>query len=322
LTRAEVIASFNRASTSELDFSFEEVSDRLQAHLDSQRLNESVDYSEPSFTTPRTPINHLQTPQSSTPKTPSTLSPISNDTSDPWLFAYPIPEDTPLPINIVQPITVMATPIPMPTRNERTAPKFDTSRPRELPRFFEDLEDLMTRAQIALDTDKKKQAVRYTDFETEQIWKAVPEFKDNNKTYNDFKKAIMQHYPDAAGDFIYSIRDMDLLIGERQRIGMATAKDLSDYHLQFMAITTWLIEKARLSDLEQQRAYVRAFPTDLLQAINNRYSLSSLIITRAYHIKSPTYTQPRSSYYKAPHQSVSIRPRPRSRPRALQLTGP
>jgi hypothetical protein len=167
----------------------------------------------------------------------------------------------------------MATPIPMPTRNERTAPKFDTSRPRELPRFFEDLEDLMTRAQITTDVDKKKQAVRYTDFETEQIWKAVPEFKDNTKTYNDFKKAIMQHYPDAAGDFIYSIRDMDLLIGERQRIGMATAKDLSDYHLQFMAITTWLIEKTRLSDLEQQRAYVRAFPTDLLQAINNRLQL-------------------------------------------------
>src|SRR5277367_6102562 len=86
----------------------------------------------------------------------------------------------------------MATPIPMPTRNECTAPKFDTSRPRELPRFFEDLEDLMTRAQIALDTDKKKQAVRYTDFETEQIWKAVPEFKDNTKTYDDFNKAIMQ----------------------------------------------------------------------------------------------------------------------------------
>src|SRR5271168_1670905 len=68
---------------------------------------------------------------------------------------------------------------------------------------------------------------------------------------------------------------MDLLIGEQQRIGMSTAKDLSDYHLQFMAITTWLIEKQRLSELEQQRAYVRGFPTDLLQAINNRLQLKN-----------------------------------------------
>src|SRR5277367_6219189 len=131
----------------------------------------------------------------------------------------------------------------------------------------------MARAQITSEDEKKKQAVRYTEFDTEQIWKALPEFKSNSTSYNDFKKAIMQYYPDASGDFIYSIRDMDLVIGERQRIGMATAKDLSEYHLQFMAITTWLIEKARLSDLEQQRAYVRAFPTDLLQAINNRLQL-------------------------------------------------
>src|SRR5277367_5790449 len=131
----------------------------------------------------------------------------------------------------------------------------------------------MARAQITSEEEKKKQAVRYTEFDTEQIWKALPKFKSNSTSYNDFKKAIMQHYPDASGNFIYSMPDMDLLIGERQRISIATAKDLSDYHLQFMAITTWLIEKKRLSELKQQRPYIRAFPTDLLQATNNRLQL-------------------------------------------------
>ena len=169
----------------------------------------------------------------------------------------------------------MALPVPMPMRNERTAPTFDTARPRELPRFFEDLEYLMERATIVTHADKKKQVVRYTDFDTEQIWKSLPEFKNAASSYDDFKKAIMVHYPEASGDFMYSLRDMDLLIGERQRIGMTTAKDLSEYHLQFMAITTWLIDKNQLGDLEQQRAYIRAFQTPLLAAVNNRLQLKN-----------------------------------------------
>ena len=56
----------------------------------------------------------------------------------------------------------------------------------------------------------------YVDFNTEQIWKTFPEFIDNNKTYNDIKDAILVHYPDASGNFVYSIRDMDLLIGKQQ----------------------------------------------------------------------------------------------------------
>ena len=40
-----------------------------------------------------------------------------------------------------------------------------------------------------------------------------------------------------------------------------------------MVITTWLISKGQLRDLEQQRAYVRAFQTPLLTAIMNRLQL-------------------------------------------------
>src|SRR5271156_4261320 len=153
----------------------------------------------------------------------------------------------------------MARPIPMPMRNECAAPKFDTSKPRELPRFFEDLEQLLARAHIVDDDDMKKQVVRYADFETEQIWKSFPEFKTIATTYETFKKAILSYYPNASGEFVYSIRDMDLLIGEQQHLGITSAKDLSDYHLTFMAITSWLIDQKQLGDLEQQRAYIQAF---------------------------------------------------------------
>ena len=102
----------------------------------------------------------------------------------------------------------------MPMCGERTAPKFDTTRPRELPRYFEQLETLMTRENVTVENDKKKHVVYYTDVDTEQLWKSIPEFEDPASTYDNFKDAIMEHYPDAPGDFLYSIRDIDLLTGE------------------------------------------------------------------------------------------------------------
>jgi hypothetical protein len=161
-------------------------------------------------------------------------------------------------------------------RNERAAPRFDSSNPRELPRFFEDLESLMTRASITTEEDMKKQVLKYTDINTEQMWKTFPEYTLAIHTYAEFKKAILEQYPDATGDFIYSMRDMDLLIGERQRIGITTMQDLSDYHIQFMAITRWLIGKEHLAELEQRRAYIRAFQPQFLGLVMNRLAIKNV----------------------------------------------
>ena len=85
----------------------------------------------------------------------------------------------------------MATPIPMPMRNERAAPTFDGSNAHELPWFFEDLESLIERANITSNKEMKKQVLKYVDIHTELMWKIFPEFSDDNKTYREFKDAIL-----------------------------------------------------------------------------------------------------------------------------------
>ena len=125
----------------------------------------------------------------------------------------------------------MAATYVMPMHNEHAAPTFDSSKPRKLSRYFEDLEQLMKCAAIDDEQEKKQQVLCYVNFGTEQIWKTFPETLDNNKTYTNFKDVILVHYPNASGDFIYSIRDMDLLISEHQHIGIGSTKDLSNYHL-------------------------------------------------------------------------------------------
>ena len=81
----------------------------------------------------------------------------------------------------------MAYPVPMPARGEHTTPIFDKEKPQEIPRFFDDLEYLLEQAQIISETEKKKQVLRYVDFETEQMWKYLPEFRSTTATYSDFK---------------------------------------------------------------------------------------------------------------------------------------
>ena len=81
---------------------------------------------------------------------------------------------------------------------------------------------------------------------------------------------ILEYYPDTAGDYVYSMRDVDMLIGERQRLGINSMNDLTDFHLHFLAIMTWLINKGQLSNLEQKWSYLWAFQPSLLAAVTSR----------------------------------------------------
>lgn len=161
----------------------------------------------------------------------------------------------------------------MPARGERSAPSYNKSRPRELVRFFKELERLFVRTSMTSDKEKKEQVLRYVDFEEEEFWQTLPEFKSSMATYDDFKAAIFFCYPDASGDYLYSLHDVDLLIMERLQVGINNATDLADFHLRFHQITSWLVSKDHLCELEQRRAYVRAFRPPLMSLITNRLQI-------------------------------------------------
>ena len=161
----------------------------------------------------------------------------------------------------------------MPSRGERAAPTFDQAKPRELSRFFKDLEKLFARVGVTSENEKKDHVLEYVPFDVEQIWRTFPEYSAQLSTYKDFKDAILVHYPDATGDYVYAPRDMEELIESRLRAGIQTTDDLQAFHLQFLAITTWLIEKDQMGDFEQKRGYLRAFQQPLLAAIKNRLQM-------------------------------------------------
>jgi hypothetical protein len=66
----------------------------------------------------------------------------------------------------------MATPA-MPARGDRTAPTFDPKQPRELRRYFSDIELLFTRSNITDDQQKKASVCRYVDIDTSELWETI-----------------------------------------------------------------------------------------------------------------------------------------------------
>jgi hypothetical protein len=161
----------------------------------------------------------------------------------------------------------------MPSRGEWAAPCFDKDKQRELSRFSKDLEKLFVRVGVTAEPTKKDHVLDYVPFNVEQIWKTFPEYANLLATYADFKKAILVHYPDATGDYVYALRDMEELIEGRLRAGIQSNDDLQVFHLSFLAITTWLIEKDQMGDFEQRHGYLRAFQQPLLAAIKNRLQM-------------------------------------------------
>ena len=165
---------------------------------------------------------------------------------------------------------------PVPGRGERGALTVDITKPRQLIRFFKELEPLFVRGNVTSDQDKKDMVLKYVDFELEEVWERYLEYKNPTTTYAAFKAAILAHYPDSTGDFMYSLADIDSLIGERYRVGIRTLDDLSDYHNRFEAITSWLREKDHIGKKEEEHYYVGAFQPHFWDLIENRLSLKHM----------------------------------------------
>jgi len=84
----------------------------------------------------------------------------------------------------------------MPLPGSRGAPFFDKSKPIELLRFIDQMEDLFEEYGICNDQDKKKKLGKYADQQTEFEWKAFREFEDGID-FAEFKKALIDDYPEA-----------------------------------------------------------------------------------------------------------------------------
>ncbi|KAF9472337.1 hypothetical protein BDN70DRAFT_769379, partial [Pholiota conissans] len=157
----------------------------------------------------------------------------------------------------------------MPFRHEPTAPKLDDDSTKkqceEIPRYFDDLEELFDARPSLADLEKKKYAVFYLKARLQAVWKAFPEFSDASKTYYDFRTAIL--------DSRYTFADLNQLVVTRYNLGISTLVDLAHYTRNFRMISSALIRRGLVSDSGAQRTYLQAFQPSFLAQIAFRLQI-------------------------------------------------
>ena len=209
---------------------------------------------------------------SSLSHTPENSTPIPSPTfSLPSISRPPSPEHIASPSHI-NPFIAMANPS-MPARGDRTAPTFDPRQPRELRRYFSDLEFHFNRSAVVDATERKKHACRFLDVDTCELWETLAEYTNPATPYEDFCQAVYRLYPGSEEERKWSVADMDKLVGESSRIGILSLSDLGEYYRQFLTITSFLLSKNRISIAEQGRAFTRGFQPELWGRILQRLQL-------------------------------------------------
>jgi hypothetical protein len=79
----------------------------------------------------------------------------------------------------------------------KDAPKFKSSKPEELRRFIDLMEDLWREYGVTDDQKKKTMIGKYADRESEEEWIAFDTF-DATHSWEEFKEELIENYPEAA----------------------------------------------------------------------------------------------------------------------------
>ena len=173
----------------------------------------------------------------------------------------------------------------LPQRSERAAPSFDDAYPENLVRYLDDVETLCTLNMVINEAECKCATLRYLrNIAMERLWKAIPEFVDMAKTYQEYKDGVLRMYPNSSEEQTYTMHDLDMIIGERTRIRIQSASDLGTYYCQFFLITSYLISKSHLGELEQSRLFLCGLRPELEQRL-----LQCLQLTQPTHCPLDPY---------------------------------
>lgn len=160
----------------------------------------------------------------------------------------------------------------MPPAGHSDAPTFDPDHPRSLRCYFSELNFLLQAAEITNDAAKKRQACRYVDLDTADLWELIPEYQPSH-SFDDFKSAIVKLYPGAGDEPRHTLADLYYFVAKQQEVAITSSSDLAAYYRNIIAITSPLIARCRLSPREQSQAFLRGLQPPLAHRVHKRLEL-------------------------------------------------
>lgn len=155
----------------------------------------------------------------------------------------------------------------MPIKGCREAPRFDKNEPLSLDRYWTDLEKLFRMSGVSDIQEKKEFAQYYLKPEDAYLWSTIPEYADPAVDWDAYKKAINGCFPGLAGDQFCTRSDLELL-ARVTAPKIKTQVDLGEFYRHFKIRSHFLVEKNRLSTIEQGRLFFEYLPPALQAAIS------------------------------------------------------
>jgi hypothetical protein len=140
----------------------------------------------------------------------------------------------------------------MPISGDRHAPTFDASQPRSLSRYFDNLEELLARAQVVVEQDKKRYALRYVSIDVADQWEVLSTY-DAASTFNEWKAEVFTLYPGADSAVRYTRQGLLEYVAQWKRRGFRTIGDWAEFYRNYRTQSTWLINKQKISSIDQNR---------------------------------------------------------------------
>lgn len=170
----------------------------------------------------------------------------------------------------------------MPARTHYSAPNFD-GEPAKIRRYFRDLESLFLHAEINDDKQKITYACVYTSHDVEDLWSGLPQAEADPAVYEEFKKAVIELYGEAAEGRTYTIQDLYDLVRESGGIGVSTDADLLEYYRNFLRIAAYLSREGGVGEGHRGAAFIRGLGPTLEKRVRDYL----LIRLPAHNAKDP-----------------------------------
>jgi hypothetical protein len=158
--------------------------------------------------------------------------------------------------------------IHMPACGHSTAPRFDGNA-LNLRLYFDEVESLSIDAGLN-EEGKIRHALRYASREDNELWSTLPEAQAQAPDYARFRDAVVKLYPGADDERKYAESDLQWLIDTQQQYGIESRAELGHYYREFRRISKFLIDKRHLSDIEQNKMYMRGFDEQLRERVKGR----------------------------------------------------
>lgn len=160
----------------------------------------------------------------------------------------------------------------MPIRTNKEAPCFRGTA-AGLERYLEDIELLCEDRQRSGDDELIRWAVYYTDEKSSDTFTAARDALSDPKTWDAFKEAIAEIYPEAQPDRRHTIAALHAVSDRFSAQIIASETTLAEYYREFSGTAQYLIGKHRMTRREASIMYMSAFPPELRPDITTRLTI-------------------------------------------------